>query len=253
MCLQLNASHQQVIDAINNFNAGYHEDFRSTRSIAKKYLEDDGVKHSNELAASLERSLINFGAGQRQAPKVRKVKQVAEFLGCEENHQCFAVLNKCGSMLYESGCPVADFGKHLLSIINATSREILDGATNVTYPTKALMLVTGFMPALDSQVRSGLSKTGLRGFGGTTFRMPEGNGSLEARKLIALPIILGEFYRNNSRALKEAVATSEYPYLKDEPGRLLDVMLFMQGKTKGEINPMIQSDRPQVADWYTRN
>ena len=242
MRLHLNANSDDIRDAIDEFDKGYHADFFNTRRIAKEYLKDDGVKHSGELAESLMNSLINFGAGRRGAPEVKSVEQVEEFLELDKNHKCFAALSECGSRLYGSGCEFSGFRENLLYIIQATSNGILEKAANVTYPTKALMLVTGFMPALDSQVRSGLRRAGLCGFGGTRFLVPNANGDLEARKLVALPPILGKFYRQYSDTLKEGLAKSEYPHLKDEPGRLLDVMLFMQGKADNGAAPMIQCE-----------
>lgn len=75
--------------------------------------------------------------------------------------------------------------------------------------------------------------------------MPNGVGSLRARKLTRLPFYLGECFDANKALLTGAAAHSHYPWLVDEPGRLFDILLFMQGSGAA---PLLRFD-PSFPPW----
>ncbi|KAF7599982.1 hypothetical protein BGI27_05180 [Candidatus Dactylopiibacterium carminicum] len=115
-------------------------------------------------------------------------------------------------------------------MLDQLSAGIFVGNTNVTYPMKTLMLLTGFMPAFDSQVRSGLDNAGFMGMNATQFLLPEDSAGANARKISRLPFYLGNCYTQYRELLKGAVARSPQPRLTRDPGRLFDVLFFMQGR-----------------------
>ncbi|WP_141217869.1 hypothetical protein [Bordetella genomosp. 5] len=242
MPLTVVAPHAAIVTAINSFNAGYHHDYHLVNGLAKPYLAAPTEANAALLARALRTVLTNWGAGSRKAPGVQELPALIATLLNPTFHAslvgfaggALATLTvvdgharMIGGLVAEAHC--TEFDTRLLSVLSDMSALLLLGNTNVTYPMKALLLLTGFMPALDSQVRRGLSSAGFVGTTATQFLLPADMGSLRARKLTRLPFYLGECFAANRALLTGAAADSHYPWLVDEPGRLFDILLFMQG------------------------
>jgi hypothetical protein len=127
--------------------------------------------------------------------------------------------------LYQS---VPHFDSELLEVLKMLADGLFINSTNVTYPMKALLLITGFMPALDSQVRKGLQRAGIPGFSGTRYLLPKNTFRAAGRNLCQLPFTLGRCWLQSGEMLTEAVLKSDHPALQSEPGRIFDILLFMQ-------------------------
>ncbi|WP_241082640.1 hypothetical protein [Achromobacter xylosoxidans] len=259
MPLTVVAPHAAIVTAINSFDPGYHHDYHLVKGLATPYLAAPTEANAALLADALGTVLVNWGAGSRKAPSVRALPALIATLLNPTFHDSLlgfkggalamlAVVNgharSLGGLAAEAHCTA--FDTRLLSVLSDISALLLIGNTNVTYPMKVLLLLTGFMPALDSQVRRGLSSAGFAGASATQFLMPGDMGSLRARKLTRLPFYLGDCFAANRALLIGAAADSHYPWLVDEPGRLFDILLFMQGSGGAPLFKFV----PRVPNWY---
>lgn len=259
MRLTVVAPQAAIVAAINMFDSGYHNDYRSVSRLAMPYLAAPTKENAAPLAAALTTVLISWGAGKRKAPNVQTLPTLEATLLNPEFHTSLigftdgalatltvvdGSLRRIGNLADEAY--LLEFDKRLLSVLSNISTLLLIGNTNVTYPMKVLLLLTGFMPALDSQVRQGLSSAGFVGTKATQFLMPADMDSLQARKLTRLPFYLGECFATNESLLTGAASESNYPWLVDEPGRLLDILLFMQGSAASPLFAFA----PGVSNWH---
>ncbi|WP_343584930.1 hypothetical protein [Herbaspirillum sp.] len=259
MRLTVVASHAAIINVINMFNSEYHNDYQSVSKLATLYLATPTEANATPLANVLRSVLIRWGAGKRKAPKVQTLQILEATLLNPAFHASLigftngtltnltvidGSFRMIGNLADEAH--LLEFDKRLLSVLSNISTSLLIENTNVTYPMKVLLLLTGFMPALDSQVRKGLSSAGFVGTNVTRFIMPADMDSFQARKLTRLPFYLGECFATNQSLLTDAAAESDYPWLVDEPGRLLDVLLFMQGSTASPLFLFA----PKISNWH---
>ena len=152
-----------------------------------------------------------------------------------------------------SGKPAVDkalvsFDSNLLSVLWALGDRVLVGNTNVTFPMKAVLLITGFMPALDStRVRMGLKRGAFSGMNRTQYLLPADPGHADGKKITRLPFLLGQCWTTCAQQLQEGLANSSFPGLIEEPGRVFDILLFMQGD---EDSPILVTCDPPDRDWY---
>ena len=151
-----------------------------------------------------------------------------------------------------SGQPTAhaalvSFDSNLLSVLRALGSSLFIGNTNVTFPMKAVLLLTGFMPALDSQVRMGLQRGGFLGMNKTQYLLPDNTAHADGMKISRLPFLLGQCWTTCAQQLHEAVASSSFPELSEEAGRVFDILLFMQADND---SPILVTCDPPSKDWY---
>ena len=102
-------------------------------------------------------------------------------------------LNLQEHRLLDSDAPLNDVGafdQEILGILNTLAEVLFINNTSVTYPMKALLLITGLMPALDSQVRAGLTRAGKAGFTGQQL-FPMNSQQAAGRRICELPFYLG--------------------------------------------------------------
>jgi hypothetical protein len=249
MHLQIIGDSSSIAAVIDEFSHEYHEDFFEARSIACEYLADSHIKEENirYLACCLRSVLISWGAGKRKAPKVHRDAELTSFLRDSYLHSDLYKLAKTSLTTLNfnqrsrqlSGAEirtVPEFDSTLLSVLNKLSNGLFIGNTNVTYPMKAVMLLTGLMPAFDSQVRAGLKYVGFEGVHKTQYLLPsDGSTSADAKKLTRFPFILGNCWAEHTDVLNEGAQKSCYPRLVKEPGRLFDILFFMQERDTPQI------------------
>lgn len=238
----LTSNASDITSALNDFNASYHLDFKRVRAIAGLYLKSERpADQATDLAKALCQALKNWGAGYRKAPKLHDAQRAALMLSDPVLHERLAKLSRCGvaALVFDaaglrilsSGSPFAasdEFDSELLSTLNSLAAAFLIDNTNVTYPMKALLLVTGLMPALDSQVRRGLKRAGMSGLTSTQVLLPASPNTAIGQRICNLPFLLGNCWKANHKVLHRAIYSSNYPELTNEPGRVFDVLLFMQ-------------------------
>jgi hypothetical protein len=138
------------------------------------------------------------------------------------------------------------FDANLFAALHALADGLFAGNTNATYPMKAALLITGLMPAFDSQVRCGLQRAGFIGMNKTQFVLPGNANCADGKKIARLPFLLGECWHAYSPQINAGIATSRYTGLLDEPGRFFDVLLFMQGDTRNPV--LVSYHGPRT--WY---
>jgi hypothetical protein len=139
------------------------------------------------------------------------------------------------------------FDANLFFALRSPGDHLFFGNTNVTYPMKSILLLTGFMPALDSQVRKGLQRGGFIGMDRTRYLLPYDGNHADGRKIASLPFLLGECWAACSQQLQEGIAESSFPTLGQEPGRIFDVLLFMQSNPR---LPVLVTYDPPGLRWY---
>jgi hypothetical protein len=255
MIMKVNADVRGITSAIDDFRGSYHEDFRLARSAAQRYSAQPDRNCAIELAHRVGTSLRNWGADRRRAPAMRPDAEIATFLS--NNLQSLKQLAGLGERVAEfaidtqfRSCPglanVA-FDRVLLNTLSGLSSGLFRGNRSVTYPMKALLLITGLTPALDSQVRRGLRLAGFKGVDRTQFLLPRDPHSTDGKKISRLPFVIGECFRNDRETLIAGVRASRHPELENEIGRLFDVLIFMSA-AKGRT-PVFKMD-PPFARWY---
>ena len=238
MALDLIADKNLLIHSINDFSQKYHIDFFITINLAENYLRHINEPSALALAENFERTLCAWGAGRRKAPKVKSYSEITSALldiRVIESIKLFSGTRMTDFKITGSTVEIADTAssienikKRLFDSLRLFSNEFFIGNTSITYPMKSLLLLTGFMPAWDSQVRKGLS---LAGFSGTNahFLLPDKHDSTAFQKISSLPFYLGDCYTKNKNTFDTAIRESNYPELISDPGRLFDILFFMQG------------------------
>lgn len=211
------------------------------------------------LAGALSGALTRWGAGKRGAPSCQPISNIAAALNNTTLHANLANLE--ASLPYlainsnlrrlNPGSPfksVSDFDKCLLDTLHQISNQILVGNTNVTYPMKSILLITGLMPAFDSQVKGGLAVAGVTGVNKTRYAMPM-YGSADAKKICSLPFYIAECVSRCSPTINREVAASNYPDLIGEHGRIFDILFFMQNGVSAS-SAVVQFSPPTGIRWY---
>ena len=209
------------------------------------------------LATELKTVLERWGAGRRKAPKMLPIVKLQTALmnlhtvlsGIAVNS--IATLNLAtasdginrtiGGM--HNAETLTSFDNNLLCALEELSRGLFSKNTNVTYPMKALLLITGFMPALDSKVKQGLDKGGFVGTNKTQFLISD---MTDRVKVSRLPFYIAGCFVQNSALISKSVATSKYPDLAADVGRVFDVLFFQQATMP---QPILCLDPPN-RNWY---
>jgi hypothetical protein len=170
---------RQITDAINSFSHTYHDEFSEVRAIGRKYLAEATPTDSvvADLARALRDVLGSWGAGKRKAPRLQSAGEFTNVLRQSETHASLAALGRIplSSLTVvqrhrylgrKPAAPeeLAGFDSNLLSALRTLGERLFIGNTNATYPMKVMLLITGLMPAFDSQVRTGLQRGGFLGW-----------------------------------------------------------------------------------------
>lgn len=240
--MQVVGSAAQISEAIDSFPIGYHRGFFRVRAIGRQYLADPQPTPAaaSSLARGLHRVLTEWGAGKRKAPRLRSIPEIEAALLEPAVHTALSTLAQTQlqslsvDLLHRrthhqparsDTAPAID--SRMLATLRLLADRLLVGNTNVTYPMKTALLVTGLMPALDSQVRTGLGRGGFEGLTGQ-FLLPSLADSTAGKKLTSLAFVLGKCWSAFRPQLAAGISSSRFPQLMDEPGRVFDVLLFMQ-------------------------
>lgn len=251
-----------LTDALNGFSSAYHADFFEVRTIGRQYLAEatPSDKVVGELARSLRCALGSWGAGKREAPELRGREDFASALRQSELRAALGELGRISlpalgirrSRRLLHGRPAAPtelaaFDSTLFSALRRLADGLFIGNTNVTYPMKAVLLVTGLMPAFDNEVRRGLQRGGFLGMTKRQYLLPPDASHADGKKMSRLPFLLGECWTEVTEKLREGISNSAFAKLVDEPGRVFDVLLFMQGSQR---RPVLITLDPPSRGWY---
>lgn len=239
MGMSITAAPREITAAINAFNSGYHADYFAVRCLARKYLANPPSSLTTmPLASALNAVLARWGAGKRGAPACQASENTAAALSDIALHSCLVSLERCvpylkiinGRRYLAAGAPlqtVAEFDNCLIGTLSSLSTQLFEKNTNVTYPMKSLLLLTGLIPAFDSQVKGGLANAGVSGVKKTRYLLPS-MGDVDAKKICCLPFYIADCMSSYSALLASGIANCKYPTLSAEQGRIFDVLLFMQ-------------------------
>jgi len=250
----------QIAAAIGAFPPQYHADFFRVRPLGQAYATAATPRPANAtLAPPLQAVLRSWGAGKRAAPALQSVTQIASNLSAAPLHAALGALHNlpiCRLTVTHNrrsfiGVPttpaaMAAYDAHLFSALRTLAGGLFVSNTNVTYPMKAALLITGLMPAFDNQVRRGLQRGGFSGMNKTQYLLPINAASADGKKLTRLPFLLGQCWRAHSPNITTAISTSGCLGLLNEPGRFFDVLFFMQGVNSNPV--LISYHGPQ--NWY---
>lgn len=251
-----------ITAAINEFREKYHRDYFTARGAAVSYLNQPLVHATAErLALVLQDALVSWGAGVRGAPTCQPVADVTTALCNPSLHRNLnrlaaslphLALAKGGrSISVSSGfASVVEFDTCLLGTLNDLADGVMVGNTNVTYPMKALLLITGLMPAFDSQVKGGLAIAGVSGVNKTRYLLPR-RACADAQKICALPFYISDCVSRALPVLNRAIEDSKFPELKGQHGRLFDVLLFMQKERTAETALIRFTAAQRAPRWYS--
>lgn len=237
-----------ITSALNEFKQSYHQDFANVQQIVHRYLNaPPGSGNAALLARALSTALRNWGACKRRSPILRPVSQIESALKEQPLHgrllklsqQSLAAfsLDQQENRLLESDAPFNDagaFDREILGILNTLADVLFIQNTSVTYPMKALLLITGLMPALDSQVRGGITRAGKGGFTGQQ-RLPRNAQQAAGRRICELPFYLGHCWSTNREIFMKGILGSNHQGLQDTPGRVFDILLFMQNRSNRNL------------------
>lgn len=247
-----------ITAAINSFSAGYHADYFAVRCLAKAYLAaPPSLATAMPLASALSGVLTRWGAGRRGAPTCQPVTNMGTALNSPILHSQLRNLEACipflaitaGRRCLAAGAPfaaVSGFDGCLIDTLRVLSTGLLVANTNVTYPMKSLLLLTGLMPAFDSQVKGGLAAAGVAGINKTRYLLPA-LGSADAQKICALPFYIADCISRQVAIISREAAGSFYPALASEHGRIFDVLLFIQN---GAGHVTVRFAPPAHIRWY---
>ncbi len=241
--LQLIGNAEDITSAINDFRPSFHQDFTNVHMSARRYLKTEPTSdYATLLAQTLSTALRNWGACKRRGPTLRPIPQIENTLRDRKLHASLSSLiqqnlsvfglNPEGHRIFNPGASFSDtrnFDNELLSTLTTLANRLFINNTSVTYPMKALLLLTGLMPALDSQVRRGLKRAGKMGFAGQQL-LPSKIYQAGGRRICDLPFYLGQCWEVSHQAFIEGIRGSCRPELEDAPGRVFDVLLFMQAQ-----------------------
>ncbi len=207
--------------------AQYHRDFIEVWRLAQTWLDADvALLATDQLVLEVGIALASWGAGQKAAPCVGGSPDIA------------AALNAARPKLLRlrAGDPklVAD-NDGLLCLLHLIAGAMV-GNTNVTYPTKLAMLLTGQYVGLDNKVRVTLGRQ-LRweGFAKTQYLLPAvGADSADATRVRELEAAIRAFWHTYGTAVQAELVHQKVPnsdVLAQCPGRLLDMVLFRGGQS----------------------
>jgi hypothetical protein len=272
MAINIIGTAANITRAINTFDAQYHEGFDIVRRLGDQYLDAalPIPETVNTLISNLRRVLGEYGAaeegvdnyGALNAPTLATLEAFADAFKAADLHAdlkrlrdwklpLLRVLDNTRSInrgfLNNN---VLQFDQTLIQTLNSLANDLFHFVNNrtVTYPMKAVLLVTGFMPAFDGQVRRGLTDSGLGGFGAPQMLPPTPHPA-NGQKITRLPFLLGECWNSHLDVLTEGIGNSYHPELFGEPGRIFDILLFVQGRRNNPIRTVeFEGDRD---NWYT--
>jgi hypothetical protein len=240
--INVSASIPDLKKAINGFKSSYHSHYAHVRAASLAFLAGTSPHVPSGLADNLKKALDAYGAGRRGAPRTADVSQIVKtliLLRPKLKYLQDAAASRLNitpaGVRTVGGNPhsVPKFDQNLLDTVRGLS-DCLTGNTGVTYPMKALMLLTGITPAFDSQVKGGMTRGGFGGMAATRFLLPDEASSSAGRKIVVLPFRLTAAYVSHP-TVAAAVGGTPLAAFAGDIGRIFDVLLFVQNERSSPI------------------
>lgn len=223
----------QIARAIAVFPHAYHADFATTREAALAW--HNGGATTKVLADRLERALVSWGAGRRKAPLLRSglIVDVLDDPAVRSalvdfESKALMGINSVEEAWYDERPDMLYWALHGLNALFVDN-------DSVTYPTKALLLLTGRYVGLDSNVRKAIAAAGIAGFKETRFPMPVRQDDRNMQRLTLVLGLIGAWLREHEQVIAEALSRSATGRKLQElnaPARVLDICLFVVGSDR---------------------
>lgn len=242
----------EIASAIKGFESEYHADFKSVRDEMKNHLKTMDDNSSNSLSLALRSSLLSWGAGRRGAPKVVnsfKLKEIVDSKNFQEaifpfyyfiNGGIKFEVNDEGQCLIDgSTTRLNEFANSFYNALNFVNNKILVGNTNVTYPMKALLLLTGAPLAFDSYVRDGLTQSGIVGFAATQYSFPSRLSDSGFKKILGMFFLVYDCWNCYEKVIKDGIEKTSSDYFEENqitPSRVFDILFFMKSPVLKSFN-----------------
>ena len=208
----------------------YHSDFVGVRQHAETWLGTDShLEARAPLVTMVREALLSWGAGDPHYPAVPHAADPATIA---------RALNTASPLLVRlRNQEPALHGDNdgLLRLLHVLAGAMVEN-TNVTYPTKLAMMLTGQYVGLDNKVRNALGRNlHWIGFAKTRYLLPSvGEQSADATRLRELEAAIRDFWHVYGVAVQAELIRQDVPnanVLEQCPGRLLDMVLFLGGQS----------------------
>lgn len=205
---------------------------------------DNLEQSTRALATVLIRVLREWGANKRRAPRLRTEAEIIKLFTDPRLREMLRDLSKLRTRLpsVDEGKRVVGTDSHspdqldalVINVLNELASGLFERCTNLTYPSKAVLLLTGYMVAVDSEVRSGAQYAGFTGMSSPLAVADTQHPNLStAKKITAMPYLLGQAWPRIGDQIKDALVVTgrkDLLELLGHPARIFDILLFMQSK-----------------------
>jgi hypothetical protein len=231
-----------IVDSIKLFPIRYHDVFKEVRIAADSWFEttkeDKAVR--NNLAGLLHQGLKMYGAGCQGAPEVADEDSISESLKSVGCRQLLIAVKNQGRELFFNPNSNFDtesiFAGDLFKAISFVREHFYKTSVqSITYYMKAIMLLTGAIPAFDGNVRDGLTSIGVLDMK-TQVNTPHKLDSSEMRKIVGILRVFRDAWHINGEIFLKAIDQanpSGASLIKSSPARQFDILLFKKCEALG--------------------
>lgn len=200
---------------------------------ATSYISEDRSGSAAEMRQSamlLRHCLRVYGAGTRRAPKLAPVSDFEALLADEDvRRMCTRQRRVVGQ--WRDTVISSSYHLEAIRLLHVFAQRVFSPATtNVLYPLKMLMLLTGLGPAPDSRVREALVAQGFPGWTRLSEKIPEDANAPAALRLLDLWALMAVEVRTALPV--DTMLEGEILWLVRHGafGRLVDMKYFQLGK-----------------------
>nr|WP_141662009.1 hypothetical protein [Burkholderia ambifaria] len=256
-----------------NFDPLYARGYVAVQAASLSFLEATDERMAQERAVTLAHELVRVLqewklGGRSSTPKARSEDDIGRFL---LDHEIRHSLAKLSSLRREpprlvAGTRVVPGGRYKPDELDMAALRMIvrlaDGlftcCARATYPMKALLLLTGYTVAFDSNVCLGAKHAGFAGMA-TGFKITsirESASCPASRKIVSMPYLVGsawhaerEMFVRVFESIRNDATWAKLVTQLYHPARLFDILFFMQGK---HCMQLMQFDHLAATHWYAR-
>lgn len=210
------------IDTFRRRHPNYWDHYAAVRMLRYDWLRNPDGPAASPLAELLRYVLGKWGCGRRNAPQLPSVNQIAVFLHDYHDEIAHVRFPLHGINANNPAFPLPDSWVRRIKLLVTEAAGILfdlDEAQSSLYPAKTILLLTGAIPAPDTRVRAGLTQNGYHGYYTT----------VPVSDVERLVLISAEWIETHAALLPTVSESLGTPWLHREPGRILDMLLFLDG------------------------
>lgn len=232
-----------IAAGINACDRGFALSHIVTASRSRRYLaEGSTYADAHALAEGLVSGLPWSVFGPQKRIALKTIDEIAQALHSEHFRYSFRVLKQLQPFLeirngkrgFKFGCPVSEVEKldvFYAELLNSIAKYFFEKCSHVKQPLKVLRHVLGWTTGLDAETKAGYKRGKLESFSTYIDLLPNMR-RLDAainRKMFALPFELADLIQREKDVLDAAIRQSKYRELEGEYGRVIELLLQMQG------------------------